>query len=114
MDLELSDEIFSPGEQFLLKAYISNPGPETYSHQALAVLLDVYGLYFWYPAWTSDFGVDYIDLGVEILPMELLAFEWPEVSSGGSGVYFYGALLDETLTGILGDYDVVSFGWEAM
>ncbi len=111
VNLTLSEEIFYPNDQFILNAIISNPGPETYTQIPFAVLLDAYGLYFWYPAWTSEFNYENIYLGIQSFTKEILNFQWPNEQSTGSGLIFYGALLTENFTGIIGELGTVQFGW---
>jgi hypothetical protein len=112
VDLNLSHTVFHPGDRFLLTAGIYNPGPEDYSATPLAVILDVYGDYFWYPAWSQTFQTDYIDVDPGVKTITILDFTWPLVSGSAGGIMLYGALLTPQLDAILGDYDYVSFGWE--
>ncbi len=112
IDIGLSKDIIHAGEEFILAATISNPGPETYTDYPLAVLLDAYGFYFWYPSWQQ--AIDYrpitIDVGVQYY--DLLRFPWPVVAGNAGGILFYGAILNPGLTELVGDFDYVSFGWE--
>ncbi len=112
VDLRLSKTTFTPGDLFLLNAYISNSGPQTYTQQPFAVLLYVYGIYFWHPNWTEEFDYEGIDLGIgsPAFTEEILRFNWPEESCLGSAIC-YGALLNESCSEILGDWDFIEFEW---
>jgi len=111
VDLYLSRHIFHPGNQFLLTATVTNPGPDIYSAQALVVALDIHGLFLWYPSWSETFDYDRVDLEIESFEREILNFTWPDVSGSESGILFYGALLDPSFSSIVGSWDWVSFGW---
>ncbi len=111
VDLDISQDTFYPGDLFLLTAYISNEGPDTYDDQPFAVVLDVYGTYFFYPGWTGMFDYTLIDLGIETRELEILNFTWPQEPSSGSGIIFYGAVLTNDFLNILGEFDMVVFGW---
>ncbi len=110
--LSLSEDIFHAGDDFLLEAILSNPGPDTINQQPFAVVLDVFGSYYWYPRWTTEFAYQFIDLGIEQRTLEILHFQWPVVSGTAQGLYFYGAVLTGDFTGITGDLGTVEFGWE--
>lgn len=112
VDLNLSDTVFSAGDHFRLSAVISNAGPVFYYDLPFVVLLDISGEYLWYPTWTGDFSYEPVDVRVGWMEIGVLDFTWPETHSSGSGITFYGALLDPDLNGIFGDWDRVSFGWE--
>ncbi len=111
VDLTLSREIFLPGHVFLLTAGISNSGSETYAEQPFVVLLDVFGGYYWHPQWGHNFTYESLDIGLGTQVLEILNFVWPDVTNGATGVFFYGAILNQTFTEIIGEYDVVVFGW---
>ncbi len=111
VDLVLSDDSLHPGDLFSLTAFVSNPGPETYTDIPLVILLDVYGNYFWHPTWTQQFTYESLELDIEVKDIQLLEFTWPETGTAASGMIFYGALLSETFTEIKGSMDMVTFGW---
>ena len=109
--LKLSQHTFYPGDHFLLEAVLSNPGPETYQNLPLVILLDVYGSYFFYPNWTSAFDSEATDLGIEMVTLEIMKFDWPEVDGKSDDILFYGAFLNPGMTDILGSWDWISFQW---
>ena len=109
--LKLSQHTFYPGDHFLLEAVLSNPGPETYQNLPLVILLDVYGSYFFYPNWTSAFDSEAADLGIEMVTLEIMKFDWPEVDGKSDDILFYGAFLNPGMTDILGSWDWISFQW---
>jgi len=111
VDLDLSGGIFHRGDHFLLTARVTNPGPETYQDHALVFVLDIHGLFLWYPFWSETFDYVRVNLEIESFEKEILNFTWPEVSGSSSGILFYGALLDPSFSSIVGSWDWVSFGW---
>ncbi len=110
--LDLSYEMFHPGLTFNLDAYLTNPGPATYQNIRLAVVLDVYDLYFWHPSWTPEFDCESIDIEVEAIRKNILNFIWPDTGNDQmNGLVFYGALLNESMAEILGEFGTAVFGY---
>ena len=91
--------------------WASNPGPEEYPNHSVVILLDVWGIYFWYPSWSEEFDYDPYDVEIGSRTIEILRFPWPEVQGSAEGVLLYGALLTPGFSDILGNWDTVSFGW---
>ncbi len=112
VELIISDEMFHPGMLFELKAFIENPGPETYEEQPFVILLDVLGMYFYYPFWDTTFSFEPLNLGVETIEKNILTFTWPETGEAAlDGIVFYGALLTSDFNDILGRFDAEEFGY---
>lgn len=112
VSIDLSESVFHPGDWFDLKVIVSNPGPDEYLFQPLAVVLDAYGLFFWYPGWTEDFTYDRIIVRVGQEPIDILAFEWPAVDGSARGIMVHAALLTQELTALFGEMDSEEFGWD--
>jgi len=110
VDLQLSKNIFQAGDQFTLTALITN-SEEYPEERPLAVLLDVWGNYFWYPTWEPEFATETIHLDIGQTEQIILDFKWPEIEEPGAGVIFYCAIFNQDYTNILGDFDVVEFDW---
>ena len=111
VSLSLSGTTFHTNDPFILTAIISNPGPETLMQQPFALVLDIQGNYFWYPDWTGTFTVEPLDLPVGTVEKEIFNFLWPDVDGSFTGAMFYGALLDQSQTSILGNWGYAEFGW---
>ena len=109
--LDISRDCFEVFDDFLLQAIIKNPGPESYTDIPFVVLLDIYGEFFWYPEWGTSFSFEPIDLGVGACTKEILHFTWPDIEGAANDILFYGAILNHELTEILGNWDMVKFGW---
>ncbi len=109
--LELSQNLFAPGDDFLLTAEASNPGPIPLLSQPLVVLLDCFSYYYWHPNWTEQFDYQPVNLYIGVLQLKILDFVWPSVTDESSGIFIYAAMLNQSFTDIIGEWDSVSFAW---
>jgi hypothetical protein len=99
-----------PGEEFRVTGFLDNPD-EDRSGVAVFFVLDVYGeLWFW-PSWAhyappGATGYDFrlLDVPRGVTPVEVVPpFVWPDTGSrAATGLYFHGAMLNETQTAIAG------------
>jgi len=117
--LEMPGEMFYPGDQFYLNAKVNNSGVPL-GELPLFVVLDVFGVMFFWPSWTKfdppeysdiDYSLIEVTTGVQTIPI-LQAFTWPPI--GGpevTGLYFYGALVSSDFSELIGDMDTVTFGY---
>ncbi len=111
VELILSSDHFTPGDQFILESYITNPGPETYQGIPFVLLLDVHGVFLWYPYWTPIMDYIPMNLRVGITYGELLNFSWPNVDAQDSGIKMMGALLSPDFNTIVGRCSIVEFSY---
>ena len=114
--LDLSQDFFEPGDMFRLDAVLLNNSGSDWTECCLFVILDVYGSYWFAPSWiagTEGFDCYFVDLqtGSHDVLQVIPEFEWPEVTDSASGLILYGAVTDPEITGILGDLDMVVFGY---
>ncbi len=111
--LEMPTDYYSFGEICYVKTTVSNDTPDLYTEAPLFVLLDCYGIFFWWPSWSND--IDYIMIDVEpMVEREYWVVEpfiWPDVDSVASNIWFYTAMTDKKITQILGLFDSFEFGW---
>jgi hypothetical protein len=78
----------------------------------LYIMLDVYGMYWFGPCWTEDLcHYDIEDLQGHRM-MDILAFQWPDVTGQASGLLFWGALFENDTFNLFGNIGYVSFGYE--
>lgn len=110
--LNLSQSRFFPADSFDLDAHLTNPGPAAWAEQPLAVALDLLGVFYFYPQWTTGFQTAPISMPPGELAIELLRFDWPGGVGHGGPAVIYGAMLTRDLSGILGQWDSVEFDWE--
>ncbi|HPQ40589.1 MAG TPA: right-handed parallel beta-helix repeat-containing protein [bacterium] len=101
------------GETFYLDLALFNANPEPLTEIPLFCCLDVTGMFWFYPDWSTT--ADWVTLD-ELLPGETLhpilpPFSWPHGAGSGSA-RFWAALCDPEMRRILGEYDVKTFTWE--
>ncbi|MBN2055632.1 hypothetical protein JW905_11955, partial [bacterium] len=114
--LLMPDDYFTPGEQCYLMVNACNPGPEAWNMLPFFVILDVYGNYWFAPAWGTDFTY-YDSLVIEpgfhsFYAIDL--FTWPGDAGSASGIKFWSAVTDMDITRIIGELGYVEFGWGEM
>jgi len=94
---------FSPGDTCWLKAIARNDG-EPLGFRPLAVVLEALGQYWFWDGWTQQVDTVIIDVpagetNVVVIP----PFTWPDTGAETlTGLRFYGAVLDETMTEVFG------------
>lgn len=114
MTLFLDDRHLSEGDAFNLY-FTLWPDSATYVADAY-VLMDVYGLYFSWPQWTTlDQGLGsqlYTVYPGNAVQETVLGFTWPSVDGSGSNLFFYGAVMRQGTYDIIGDLQVIEFSYE--
>jgi Peptidase family C25/Propeptide_C25 len=111
IDLILNQEVFVAGDDFLLTCLCTNPGAEIAADEY--IILDVFGLYFFWPSWAPlpDYRTVEMPAGSSDT-QTILSFVWPEGQFGDvSGIYFWAALIDPSTQTLIGNYDMVEFGY---
>ncbi len=111
--LEMPSEYYRPGDECYLTAWLGNPG-DPIAAVPLFVLLDVEGMFFFWPEWKMLPDVSYgiVSLLSGTTPVEILpVFQWPAGVGSASGIRFMGAMTDPAMTELLGTMDIISFGW---
>jgi len=110
MDLRLNQELFNEGDLFLLELDVSRTGNTVTVDQYL--ILDVYGLFFYGPAWqnTLDFETKTYYDGYSGTT-EIFRFTWPSVDGHATGLFFYAGCLYTGTADLIGNVDIVSFGY---
>jgi hypothetical protein len=109
--IEMPSNMFGPGNHCYCTVYVCNPGQTTYKNTPVFVVLDVYGLYFFAPSF-SDFDSYLFDIAPGIQIIEVLpSFNWPSGAGSATGIYWYAAMTDPEMTGLIGNMDTFAFGW---
>ncbi len=110
-ELELSSEMFHPGDLFELYVNTMNPGTGTYSIDQYIALQVLTSFYFW-PSWETA-----IDSEPRTFPAgyddseEILTFNWPSGTGSFSGLAFWVVAMDKATGDLAGPYDSVEFGY---
>ncbi|MBN1356928.1 hypothetical protein JXA40_11770 [bacterium] len=108
-----------PGESFFVTGYLDNPEPPM-MNTPVFFLLDVYGEYWFWPGWTyfhppESEAIDYdlMDLATGTTAVDVIEeFIWPDTGSQSvNGLYFYGAMLNSTMTDLDGEMAIVEWGY---
>ena len=111
--LEMPIDYYTEGEACYVKVTVANDTPEQYIEAPLFVLLDCYGVFFWWPSWSNDIDYNLIDIDpmVENDYWIVEPFIWPSFDSSASNIWFYTAMTDKKVTQIFGLFDSFEFGW---
>ena len=108
--LLLNKTIFNPGDEFLLECDVERWGPTITVDQY--ILLDVAGIYFYWPQWTMD-----LDREVHTYSnghhekTTILQFDWPQVEGHFQGIKFYAGCCMANTANIAGDISIVEFSY---
>ncbi len=115
--LDLSRSIYSPGDIFHLNALVLSNSGATWFNSRIFVILEVYGHFWFAPSWIDmDNGIDFYSMDVpgqnfshviNVIP----PFAWPHVDHDADNLFLYGAITDTDITTILGNLDMVDFGY---
>jgi hypothetical protein len=111
VDLQLNAETFLPGDRFLLTLLVANPAEAL--EVDLYVILDVYGVYYFFPDWTTELAAERRSLPAGSPPAEetILDFTWPPSTGQTQGLAFWAALLDPATGRLVSNVDQVTFGY---
>ena len=104
MRIHISDDFVTPGDKFSVWGYLYNDTHQTMENVPVMVLMEIAGMYWFWDTWTED--VDYalmnLDHGVNLVNI-FPEFTWPDTgASTFEGIRFYGAMLNDQMTDILG------------
>jgi hypothetical protein len=107
---DLNQDNYRAGDRFRLRRDIFNPGPD---HEIFEIiLLDVIGVYYFWPDWTTNLQGRTSTLPAGELTEIILEFDWPSGDFGSvTGLWFWGGCLDPHTASLLGNIDGVSFGY---
>jgi len=114
--INLSQSMFHSGDLFSCSVDVCNNTGDTITNYPLAVLLDVYGNFYWGPSFTEEFDsflTQHTTFPEGITEVEVLPeFPWPPDVGRADGIIFYAALVDPAIHNLIGHMDSVVFGWE--
>lgn len=94
-DLDLSKELFYPGDRFTLDLLIDNQSGHSIQVQCY-VILDACGCYFFWPDWSSRINSKTYDFVAGVYQETIFDFIWPQVQSSSNCLAFWGALFSES------------------
>ncbi len=103
--------MYNAGDNFGLYTLDTNTYASTIP-VAKAVVLDVYGEYWFHPHWGQDFQYETVSLPPESSETAtILEFVWPSGAGSADGIMFWAALLNPDDFSLLGTYGNCTFGW---
>ncbi|MCD4654782.1 hypothetical protein K8T06_12720 [bacterium] len=77
-----------------------------------AILLGVYGQFWFWDSWSEDFDFEYMDYDMGLTTIDVFQeFAWPVVEGTATGLEFYSALLTPEMTDLIGDFGYLRFGY---
>lgn len=107
MRICIPDTAIKPGERFNIWGYLYNPSGSTLNDVPVMILMEIAGMYWFWDGWTNDVDFAIMDVapGVTAFPI-LPEFVWPDTGTASAdGIRFYGAMLNSSMTDILGGMD---------
>jgi hypothetical protein len=111
VELMLSQNVFVPGDPFLLDARLANTEPSPFNVE-LYVILDVYGDYWFGPSWTQTIEAFHINGLLGVRTLEIFDFNWPEIGSSADGIVFWAGMIREHDNELFGYLDRVEFAYK--
>mgnify|MGYP000923007381 CR=1 FL=1 len=107
---QLSASDYHGGDQFLFGAELCN-GNDSELEIDFYVLLDVYGLYWFYPSWSQSLDFQPLTLPpCQCTSRTILDFIWPEGTGSADGITFWLAMFHAGTYDLI-DMDSCSFGY---
>lgn len=111
VQIEMSSVLPHSGDVFRVKTIVSNPG-QSLTNIHLFFFLDVYGTYYFWPSW-SEFDSVTMDVPSGRTPVDILEFTWPETpTSDASGLNFWSAMVNESMSQVIGSYAVIEWRYK--
>ncbi|MCD4654574.1 hypothetical protein K8T06_11675, partial [bacterium] len=112
--LSLDDHQLEYGDPFLLHFDLHNPSYDSITTD-IWILLDIFGVYWCYPTWIPmSEGVNWKTMEIDFLRTyheTVLDFNWPHVNGNISGLRFWGVALKSGTSDLIGDLQVVEWGY---
>lgn len=110
--LRMPGTMFYPGDHFYMIADVCNPTETIWLNVPFFVILDVAGVYYYAPGWSSSVEFSYLTIAPGVLDLTVIPeFVWPDSVGSGSGAVVYGAITDSGITALIGEFGYHEFGW---
>jgi hypothetical protein len=108
IEIMMNQTHFNVGDPFEVNISVRNHGDACWNIMQM-ILLEVYGVYWFWPSWTDQFDGQVLDLSKGHHDEHtIMTFQWPAEGGPGQSA-FWAALLDQDNTILC--YDVESFTW---
>ncbi len=109
--LKMLHSCVGPGQWFTLERVITEIPAEPVRVNEF-IVLDIQGMFWFWPSWTSDF--DYLAGVLDSETEEwklIMEFIWPEGFGAMDGLKFYGALMNEDMTALIGELAFIEWSF---
>ncbi|MBN2054488.1 hypothetical protein JW905_06175 [bacterium] len=106
--LSLNQSYFIPGDLFHLAVELTPL--EAVLSERLFVVLDVYGTYFFHPAWSTELTYEQLNYPMTALPTGILSFTWPPGAGAAGNLAFYAATLNSAFN-LSSNLEFVTFAY---
>lgn len=110
ISLLLSREIFHANDWFSLQTRTFNPDIDYPVDEY--IMLDVYGLYWFYPEWTQTLSSSSRMIPSGEDTRSILEFTWPDVTGSAYNLHFYYLLTKPSTFQIVSNLAMTTFGYE--
>lgn len=109
MHLFMEDITLTAGDTFALNALNVT---ETWSESvAMVLVLEINGTFYFYPTWQTAFSFAESTLDYGRQWKEIVSLQWPGNVGFGSGLTFWGALLNPEDFSLIGDIDAITWSY---
>ncbi len=105
------EDPFRAGDMFWLKCHVCNNTVAPMQQIATAVVLGVYGEFWFWPGWSQDFDLEYHDYLPGLTEIQVFEFIWPDVQGTALGLEFYSGLINAEMNDLIGEYGYLTFGY---
>lgn len=110
--IDMPAAMFQAGDRYYCNVIVCNPGTETYDSIPVFMILDVYGLLLFAPEF-NDFSYYLRDIAPGTTSIEIIGdFYWPSGAGQASDIRWYAGMTDPLFIALLGDFDMVTWGWK--
>lgn len=111
VDLQLSGEMFHPGDMFSCDLLIYNYAAVTWTDLPEFVILDIAGSLFFAPSFHSfDYYSEELPPGLTTIAV-IPGFEWPDNCGSMTDVWMYSAITDSAMSYLRSNLVMIRFGW---
>ena len=111
--IEMPYDEYNVGTTCYCRVHVCNTDTVPFTDVPVFVILDVYGTLFFAPSFSAfDYYADPIPPGMSTIDV-LPEFPWPAGAGEAYGINFYAAMTNPEMTELLGEMDMITFGWNS-
>lgn len=111
--IEMPYDEYNAGTTCYCRVHVCNTDTLPFTDVPVFVILDVYGTLFFAPSFGAfDYYADPLPPGMSTIDV-LPEFPWPAGAGEAHGINFYAAMTNPEMTELLGEMDMITFGWNS-